>query len=148
MTTKTSVSTPTQVTVLSESGLTQEITSGSHRTRADEPVEAGGAGLGPSPYELLLAALGACTSMTLRLYARRKGWELERIVVRLRHYRVHAEDCADCETKPALIDRIDREIELGGQLNDDQKARLMAIAERCPVHRTLVSGTDIRTSIA
>ena len=139
--------TPPQVVVSSESGLTQQIASGRHRTQADEPVEAGGAGLGPSPYELLLASLGACTSMTLRLYATRRGWPLGRIVVRLRHYRVHAEDCAGCETKPACLDRIDREVELGGTLTDEQKERLRAIAERCPVHRTLSSGTNIRTTI-
>jgi putative redox protein len=135
------------VTVVSESGLTQEITSGPFRIRADEPVEVGGGGTGPSPYELLLASLGACTSMTLRLYATRKGWNLERITVRLRHHRVHAQDCIDCETKPASVDRIDREIELAGNLSEEQKARLQAIAEKCPVHRTLMSRIEIRTSI-
>jgi len=135
------------VTVVSESGLTQEITSGPFRIRADEPVEVGGGGTGPSPYELLLASLGACTSMTLRLYATRKGWNLERITVRLRHYRVHTQDCIDCETKPASVDRIDREIELDGNLSEEQKARLQAIAEKCPVHRTLMSRIEIRTSI-
>jgi len=135
------------VTVVSESGLTQEITSGPFRIRADEPVEVGGGGTGPSPYELLLASLGACTSMTLRLYATRKGWNLERITVRLRHYRVHAQDCIDCETKPASVDRIEREIELAGKLSEEQKARLRGIAEKCPVHRTLMSRIEIRTSI-
>ena len=135
------------VTVVSESGLTQEITSGPFRIRADEPVEVGGGGTGLSPYELLLASLGACTSMTLRLYATRKGWNLERITVRLRHYRVHAQDCIDCETKPSSVDRIDREIELAGNLTEEQKARLQAIAEKCPVHRTLTSRIEIRTSI-
>ena len=142
----TSSSNP-DVTVVSESGLTQEITSGPFRIRADEPVEVGGGGTGPSPYELLLASLGACTSMTLRLYATRKGWNLERITVRLRHYRVHTQDCIDCETKPASVDRIDREIELDGNLSEEQKARLQAIAEKCPVHRTLMSRIEIRTSI-
>src|SRR5215510_1802759 len=141
------MSNETEVVVSSASGLTQEITSGPHRTTADEPVELGGGGLGPSPYELLLASLGACTSMTLRLYATRKGWNLERITVRLRHYRVHAQDCIDCETKPSSVDRIDREIELAGNLTEEQKARLQAIAEKCPVHRTLTSRIEIRTSI-
>jgi len=135
------------VIVVSESGLTQEITSGPFRIRADEAVEVGGGGTGPSPYELLLASLGACTSMTLRLYATRKGWNLERITVRLRHYRVHAQDCIDCETKPSSVDRIDREIELAGNLTEEQKARLQTIAEKCPVHRTLTSRIEIRTSI-
>src|SRR5262245_6212172 len=135
------------VIVVSESGLTQEIRSGPFRIRADEPVEVGGGGTGPSPYELLLASLGACTSMTLRLYATRKGWNLERITVRLRHYRVHAQDCIDCETKPSSVDRIDREIELAGGLSEEQKGRLHTIAEKCPVHRTLTSRIEIRTSI-
>src|SRR5215475_8499883 len=127
-------SNPGVVTVVSESGLTQQITSGPFRFRADEPVEVGGGGAGPAPYELLLASLGACTSMTLRLYATRKGWSLERITVRLRHHRVHAQDCIDCETKPSSVDRIDREIELDGNLSEEQKTRLQAIAEKCPVH--------------
>jgi len=135
------------VTVVSESGLTQEITSGPFRIHADEPVALGGGGAGPSPYELLLASLGACTSMTLRLYAARKGWNLERITVRLRHYRVHAQDCIDCENKTVLVDRIERELDLAGSLSDEQKARLQTIAEKCPVHRTLTSRIDIRTSI-
>jgi len=85
--------------------------------------------------------------MTLRLYATRKGWNLERITVRLRHYRVHAQDCIDCETKPASVDRIEREIELAGKLSEEQQARLRGIAEKCPVHRTLMSRIEIRTSI-
>ena len=147
MTVRTGSGNSTDVTVVSESGLTQEITSGPFQIRADEPVEVGGGGSGPSPYELLLASLGACTSMTLRLYAVRKGWNVERITIRLRHYRVHDEDCIDCETKPVFVDRIDREIELAGNLGDEQKARLNTIAEKCPVHRTLTSRIDIRTSI-
>ena len=147
MTVRTGGGNSTDVTVVSESGLTQEITSGPFQIRADEPVEVGGGGSGPSPYELLLASLGACTSMTLRLYAVRKGWNVERITIRLRHYRVHDEDCSDCEIKPAFVDRIDREIELAGNLGDEQKARLNTIAEKCPVHRTLTSRIDIRTSI-
>ena len=105
------MSNETEVVVSSASGLTQEITSGPHRSTADEPVELGGGGLGPSPYELLLASLGACTSMTLRLYATRKGWDLQKITVRLRHHRVHAQDCIGCEKKRPFLDRIERELQ-------------------------------------
>src|SRR5882672_11390285 len=110
------MSEPTQVVVSSEAGLAQEIVSGKYRLRADEPAPMG-TDTGPSPYELILAGLGACTSMTLRLYAQRKGMDLHRITVRLRHFRIHAEDCSDCETKEGFIDRIDREIELSGDLD-------------------------------
>src|ERR1700704_1673190 len=126
----------TQVIVSSDAGLAQEIVSGIHRWRADEPAPFG-TDAGPSPYELLLASLGACTSMTLRMYAQRKGMDLRRITVRLQHFRIHAEDCRDCETKEGFIDRIDREIELSGSLDEDQKRRLVEIAEHCPIHRTL-----------
>ena len=138
---------PAQVVVSSEAGLAQEIVAGDHRWRSDEPAPFG-TDTGPSPYDLLLASLGACTSMTLRLYAQRKGWDLQRVIVRLQHSRIHAEDCADCETKEGFLDRIDREIELTGKLDDDQKRRLLEIAERCPVHRTLKSEINIRTSLA
>lgn len=136
----------TEVIISSESGLAQVIVSRDHRWRADEPVPAG-TDTGPSPYELLLGSLGACTSMTIRLYAQRKGIELHRVTVRLQHYRIHAEDCAGCETKQGFLDRIDRQIELGGNLDEAQRARLLEIAERCPVHRTLKSEIDIRTSL-
>ena len=129
-------------------GLAQEIETGRHRLVADEPVEAGGTDTGPAPYELLLAALGACTSMTLSMYARRKQWPLERVTVRLRHGRIHAQDCAECETKEGMLDRIEREISLTGPLAAEQRERLLAIANRCPVHRTLVSEVDIRTRLA
>ena len=138
---------PAQVVVSSEAGLAQEIVAGDHRWRSDEPAPFG-TDTGPSPYDLLLASLGACTSMTLRLYAQRKGWDLQRVTVRVRHSRIHAEDCNDCETKEGYLDRIDREIELTGRLDDDQKRRLVEIAERCPVHRTLKSEINIRTSLA
>jgi putative redox protein len=135
-----------QVVVSSENGLAQQIVSGNHRWRADEPAPFG-TDTGPSPYELLLASLGACTSMTLRLYAQRKGMDLQRITVRLQHFRIHAEDCKDCETKEGFLDRIDRQIELSGNLDEAQKRRLLEIAERCPVHRTLKSEINIRTSV-
>ncbi len=137
---------PTEVIVRSEAGLAQEIVSGRHRWRADEPAPLG-TDTGPPPYDLLLAALGACTSMTLRLYAQRKGIELQGIKVRLKHSRIHAEDCSGCETKNGFLDRIEREIELSGNLDETQKQRLLEIAERCPVHRTLTSEINIRTTI-
>jgi putative redox protein len=136
----------TEVVVASDSGLAQEIVSGKHRWRSDEPAPFG-TDTGPSPYELLLASLGACTSMTLRLYAQRKGWNLERVTVRLQHSRIHAEDCIDCETKEGYLDRIDRKIEVSGSLDETQKRRLMEIAEHCPVHKTLKSEINIRTSL-
>jgi uncharacterized OsmC-like protein len=129
------------------SGLAQEIHAGRHRLRADEPVAQGGTDTGPGPYELLLAALGACTSMTLALYARRHEWPLEEVAVRLRHARVHAEDCANCETGQAWLDVIEREITLSGALSDEQRERLKGIAERCPVHRTLTASVRIRTRL-
>src|SRR5436190_15260808 len=102
----------------------QEITVGPHRMAADEPIAVGGGDSGPSPYDLLLASLGSCTSMTVGLYARRKGWPLDAVTVRLRHGRIHARDCADCETREGMIDRIEVDVELSGSLTDDQRARL------------------------
>jgi putative redox protein len=128
-------------------GFAQTIDAGRHRLTADEPVRSGGTDTGPSPYDLLLAAIGSCTSMTLGLYARRKGWPLEAVIVRLSHGKVHAEDCESCETKPAAIDRVEREIELVGALTDEQRTRLLEIADKCPVHRTLTSRMDIRTRL-
>jgi uncharacterized OsmC-like protein len=128
-------------------GFVQEIVAGPHRLRSDEPTSAGGTDTGPTPYDLLLAALGSCTSMTVAMYARRKQWPLERVTVRLRHSRVHAEDCATCETSDAKLTVIDREITFEGVLGEDQRARLLAIANRCPVHLTLSSRIDIRTTL-
>jgi uncharacterized OsmC-like protein/alpha/beta superfamily hydrolase len=126
--------------------LQQEITVGTHRFLADEPVAAGGLDGGPGPYDLLLAALGACTSMTLRLYADRKKLPLERTRVRLRHSRIYATDCVECETKEGMLDRIERVISLEGELDGQTRKRLLEIADKCPVHRTLTSEIDIRTS--
>jgi uncharacterized OsmC-like protein/alpha-beta hydrolase superfamily lysophospholipase len=124
----------------------QEIKAGAHRFIADEPVAAGGRDSGPNPYDLLLAALGACTAMTLRLYAERKALPLDQVTVRLRHAKIHAADCETCETKDGMIDRIERGIVLEGVLDQEQRARLLEIADKCPVHRTLTSEVDIRTT--
>jgi putative redox protein len=125
---------------------TQQIAAGHHQLVADEPQPIG-ADAGPTPYDLLLAALGACTSMTVRMYANRKDWPLERVRVTLRHSRIHAEDCADCETTRGWVDHIDRDIELTGDLDDTQRERLLQIAERCPVHHTLTSEVRVATSL-
>jgi putative redox protein len=128
-------------------GLAQGIVAGGHSLRADEPHEAGGTETGPTPYDLLLAALGACTSMTLRLYADRKGWPLESVEVRLSHQKIHAQDCAECETQTGMLDRIEREVQVFGPLSEEQRKRLLEIANKCPVHRTLTSEINIRTRL-
>ena len=120
---------------------------GRHQLVADEPKEVGGSDLGPGPYELLLMALGACKTMTVRLYAERKQWPLEQVSVRLRHRRIHAQDCADCETKEGMLDRIDCVIQLAGALDGEQRARLFEIASKCPVHRTLTSEISIQSRL-
>jgi putative redox protein len=127
----------------SAAGFAQEITAGSHRIFADEPKEQGGENAGPSPYELLAAALGACTSMTLGIYARRQHWPLASVMIRLRHSKIHAKDCADCDTKDEMLDRIDRDIELTGDLTGEQREKLLEIADKCPVHQTLTRGMRI-----
>jgi putative redox protein len=129
-------------------GFAQEVEAGEHRLRSDEPAAAGGTDSGPTPYDLLLAALGSCTSMTVGMYARRKQWPLERVTVRLRHSRVHARDCAACETADAMLTVIECDLQFEGPLSDDQRTRLLTIAERCPVHRTLTSRIDIRTTLS
>ena len=126
-------------------GFPQEIEIGPHRLKGDEPVAFGGTDTGPSPYDFLLAALGTCTSMTISLYARRKGWPLEKVTVSLHQSKIHAADCADCETKVGKIDRIQLEVQLIGTLTTEQRAKLLEIASLCPVHRTLTSEIDIRT---
>ena len=132
----------------SADGLAQQISAGRHRLLADEPTSAGGTDTGPNPYDLLLAALGSCTSMTLALYARRKQWPLTAVTVKLWHSKIHADDCVSCETKDDVrLDRIDREVELMGPLSDDQRARLLQMANKCPVHRTLTSKIDIQTRL-
>jgi uncharacterized OsmC-like protein/alpha/beta superfamily hydrolase len=128
-------------------GYTSGVQIGRHRLIADEPHSVGGADLGPAPYDFLLAGLGACTGMTLRMYADRKQWPLEGVDVQLRHAKIHAADCADCETKASKIDRIERTIMLSGPLDAEQRARLLEIADRCPVHRTLHSEISIVTRL-
>jgi putative redox protein len=125
----------------------QSVRAGRHQFTADEPAAYGGTDTGPSPYDLLLASLGACTSMTLRAYAELKQLPLERVTVRLKHSKVHAQDCAECETREGKIDRIEREIELAGALDDAQRAKLIEISNKCPVHRTLQSEVHIPTSL-
>jgi putative redox protein len=122
----------------------QEVVSGKHHLRADEPVAYGGKDEAPGPYEYLLIALGTCTSMTVGLYARRKEIPVESITVSLHHSRIHAKDCADCETTAGMLDRIDVHVELAGPLTAEQHALLMGVAAKCPVHRTLKSEIDIR----
>jgi uncharacterized OsmC-like protein len=129
----------------SATGFAQEIQVGSHRLSADEPIESGGTDTGLSPYDLLLAALGSCTSMTISLYARRKRWPLEEVTVCLSHSKIYAADCAECETREGKIDRIEREIQLAGALTAEERSKLMEIADKCPVHRTLTSEINIRT---
>jgi uncharacterized OsmC-like protein len=139
---------PRQVIVRgSADGFAQEIVVGPHRLAADEPIAAGGSDAGPNPYDLLLASLGSCTSMTVALYARHKQWPLAAVTVRLRHARIHAADCSECETREGMIDRIEVDLELAGSLTEAQRARLLEIAGRCPVHRTLTSEIDIRTHL-
>jgi putative redox protein len=130
-----------------EGKFTQSIRAGMHALRADEPIAYGGNDSGPSPYDLLLASLGTCTAMTLRAYADMKNLPLDRVTVRLRHEKIHALDCAECETREGKIDRIEREIELTGALDEVQRAKLLEIADKCPVHRTLHSEVHIPTSL-
>jgi uncharacterized OsmC-like protein/alpha/beta superfamily hydrolase len=130
-----------------ELGYQTEIIANDHHLMADEPVAAGGANTGPTPYEFLVAGLGACTSMTIRMYADRKNWPVEGVVVRLKHRKIHKEDCQDCEVKSRKIDLIEREIELLGPLSRQQRDRLLEIADRCPVHRTLRSETLIESRL-
>lgn len=141
---------PGSVIVASTGGsaFEQVMLDGRHVLTADEPIAAGGGDAGPGPYELLLMALGSCTSMTVRLYAARKKWPLEQVIVRLRHEKVHAADCAECEDKNVLLDHIEREIEFVGPLDDTQRVRLKEIADKCPVHRTLTSRIEIHTTIS
>jgi len=126
----------------------QAVSIGPHRLLADEPASAGGEDTGPGPYDFLLAGLGACTSMTMRLYADRKALPLDRVTVTLKHSKIHAQDCAECETKEGMLDQIDRVIAMDGTLDAEQRKKLLEIADKCPVHRTLHSEIRIVTRAA
>jgi putative redox protein len=135
--------------VVAEDGTSRyahRVTVGRHAFTADEPVPVG-EDTGPSPYDLVLAGLGACTSMTLRMYAERKEWPLEHVSVSLTHERVHADDCETCETEEGHLDRITRGIRIEGDLDEEQRERLRAIADRCPVHRTLQGEVVVETEL-
>ena len=126
----------------------QEVVAGKHHFIADEPVSAGGGDTGADPYDYLLTALGVCTSMTIGFYARRNRLPLENITVSLSHSRIHAADCEECTTKEGMLDRIDVEVKLTGSLTPEQHAKLMQVAAKCPVHRTLTSEINIRLTAA
>ena len=136
---------PGEVKVSGEGGIAQLIETSTHTLMSDEPVSVGGTDRGPNPYDLLLAALGSCTAMTVRMYAARKQWPLDDVSVVLRHSRIHARDCEHCETEKGRLDRIEKRVTITGDLDAEQHERLMQISERCPVHRTLKSEIDIVT---
>ena len=136
------------VEVRSQGYLTQEVRAGEHVLAADEPKEDGGEDTGPNPYELLLAALGACTSMTVQLYAKRKGWPLEDVRVELSQERLYGEDCASCDERDVRVDRIRKRLWLRGALDETQRQRLLEIAERCPVNRTLTGEITMDSELA
>jgi putative redox protein len=140
--------TSADVIVWGEGGtFAQQIAAGRHRLKGDEPDGAGGTDTGPSPYDFLLAALGSCTSMTVGMYAREKNWPLERVTVWLRHSKIYAADCSECETRDGMLDRIERDVRFEGPLSAEQHSRLLEIANKCPVHRTLTSEINIRTRL-
>ena len=136
-----------RVVVRTGTGLRTDVTANGYALVADEPASVGGTDSGPTPYDYLLAALGSCTAMTVRMYADRKLWPLESVTVHLSHKKVHARDCEECETEDRKIDRIGLELELRGPLEESQRRRLLEIAERCPVHRTLESEVMMETNL-
>lgn len=139
--------TKTVTVQIGEKGYRSAVIAAGHEFVADEPKEMGGDDEGPGPYDLLLAALGTCKAMTLRMYADRKGWFLGGVNVTLKHDRVHAKDCEDCETGTGKVDEVTVELELLGDLTDEQRERLLEIADKCPVHRTLMSEIKVRSAL-
>lgn len=136
-----------QVIARMGSALRTEVTANGYDLVADEPVAFGGTDTGPTPYDYLLAALGSCTAMTVRMYADRKGWPLESVLVRMKHGKIHAKDCEECETKNGRVDRIELGLELEGPLEEQQRRRLVEVSKKCPVHRTLDSEVLIETRV-
>jgi putative redox protein len=132
---------------IGSTGFTTDIQSGSHSITADEPISIGGDDFGPNPYDLLMASLGACTAMTMRMYADRKGWAIDEIIVHLSHKKQHVKDCQDCDTTSGYIDKIDKEIEIIADLDTEQKQRLIEIADKCPIHRTLHNEVKVYTKL-
>jgi putative redox protein len=124
------------------------LTAGDHELTADEPESVGGQDLGPDPYDYLLMSLGSCTAITLRMYIERKQWEIENVYVELRHYKDHAEDCEDCDEKAAKIDIVEEEVIIDGDVTDEQLDKLLSIAHKCPVYRTLKGAIQTKTSIS
>lgn len=141
-------STNDRVVVHTETGFRTDIMADGHTMVADEPISVGGTDAGPTPYDYLVGALGACTAMTIRMYADRKEWPLESVTVRLNHQKVYAKDLVECETEDRKIDYIERELELVGPLDNTQRERLLTMANKCPVHRTLKSGVLVETHLA
>ena len=140
--------TQADVIVWGEGGaFAQQIATGRYRLKGDQSLSAGGTDTGPSPYDFLLAALGSCTSMTVGMYARKKNWPLERVTIWLRHSKIYAADCSECETREGMLSRIERDVQLEGPLSAEQRSRLLEIADKCPVHRTLTSEINIRTRL-
>ena len=137
---------PSRIIARNERGYRTTISADGHTIISDEPLSGGGSDQGPDPYSLLVAALGACTAITLRMYAERKGWPLEDVIVHLQHNRSHAADDRICEDAPVRLDEIELHIEVTGVLTAEQRARMVEIAERCPVHRTLDAGVRIKLS--
>jgi putative redox protein len=129
-------------------GFLSPVNANGHELLADEPEAHGGSDQGPTPYDFLAAALGSCTVMTLNMYARRKDWPLEKVEVSLTHDRIHAKDCEDCESGDGQVHVLNREIRIEGNLDEAQRQRLLEIADRCPVHRTLVGEIKVRTRLA
>jgi len=139
--------TPAVTVAIGASGYTTQVNTRGHTLQTDEPESVGGMNAGPTPYELLVAAIGSCVAMTLRVYADRKGWPLTGVVVGLNQNRVHAQDCSDCESISGLVLRITKQIELQGDLDDEQRSRLIEVADRCPVQRSLFSEIQIKTEL-